>query len=84
MQQRVFIVCLLASAEPSLLNSILLPAQQEGLHPPDYAESATLTSINTMIATIIAEASARASDSMISRPIPRSAPIYLPQRCGNC
>ncbi len=42
------------------------------------AESATPTSIRTITATIIPEASARASDSMISRPIPRSAPMNSP------
>src|SRR6266566_1874022 len=42
------------------------------------AESATPTSISTITATIIPEASARASDSMIKRPIPRSAPMNSP------
>src|SRR5712675_1147663 len=42
------------------------------------AESATPTSISTITATIIPEASARASDSMISLPIPRSAPMNSP------
>src|SRR5271156_6599980 len=41
-------------------------------------ESATPTSISTITATIIPEASARASDSMIRRPMPRSAPINSP------
>src|SRR6267154_6130082 len=42
------------------------------------AESATPTSIRTITATIIPDASARASDSMIRRPIPRSAPMNSP------
>src|SRR5229473_2829896 len=42
------------------------------------AESATPTSINTITATIMPEASARASDSMINRPMPRSAPMNSP------
>src|SRR6266581_1292545 len=42
------------------------------------AESATPTSISTITATIIPDASARASDSMIKRPIPRSAPMNSP------
>src|SRR3979411_364283 len=42
------------------------------------ADSTTPTSINTITATIIPEASARASDSMINRPMPRSAPMNSP------
>src|SRR5437868_15249387 len=42
------------------------------------AERATPTTIGTITATIIPEASARASDSMISRPMPRSAPMNSP------
>src|SRR5260370_32517804 len=42
------------------------------------ADSATPTSISTMTETIMPEASARASDSMISRPMPRSAPMNSP------
>src|SRR4030088_389712 len=42
------------------------------------AESATPTSISTITATIIPDASARASDSIIKRPIPRSAPMNSP------
>src|SRR3982074_3611421 len=41
-------------------------------------ESATPTSIRTITATIIPDASARASDSIIKRPIPRSAPMNSP------
>src|SRR5882757_5013247 len=42
------------------------------------ADSTTPTSISTITATIIPEASARASDSMINRPMPRSAPMNSP------
>src|SRR6201746_1241418 len=42
------------------------------------ADSATPTSISTITATIIPDASALASDSMIRRPIPRSAPMNSP------
>jgi hypothetical protein len=42
------------------------------------ADSATPTSISTIPATIIPDASARASDSIIKRPIPRSAPMNSP------
>lgn len=42
------------------------------------ADSATPTSISTITATIIPEASARAADSMIRRTIPRSAPMNSP------
>src|SRR4051812_4847099 len=42
------------------------------------AERTTPTSISTITATIMPEASALASDSMISRPIPRSAPMNSP------
>src|SRR5580704_6035362 len=42
------------------------------------AESTTPTSINTITATIIPDASARASDSIIRRPMPRSAPMNSP------
>jgi hypothetical protein len=42
------------------------------------ADSAAPISISTITATIMPEASARASDSMISRPMPRSAPMNLP------
>src|SRR5260370_32878190 len=42
------------------------------------AESATPTSISTITATIIPDASARASDSIIRRPIPCSAPMNSP------
>src|SRR5882757_8481583 len=42
------------------------------------ADEATPTSIKTITATIMPEASARASDSMIRRPMPRSAPMNSP------
>src|SRR6476619_8430768 len=42
------------------------------------ADNTTPTSISTMTATIIPEASARASDSIINRPMPRSAPMNSP------
>jgi hypothetical protein len=42
------------------------------------ADSATPTTISTITATIIPDASARASDSMMSRPMPRSAPMNSP------
>src|SRR6478752_4856022 len=42
------------------------------------ADNTTPTSISTMTATIIPEASARASDSMINLPMPRSAPMNSP------
>src|SRR6202011_2909431 len=42
------------------------------------ADSATPTNISTITATIIPDASARASDSIIKRPMPRSAPMNSP------
>src|SRR5262245_28860552 len=42
------------------------------------ADSATPTTMSTITATIMPEASARASDSMIRRPMPRSAPMNSP------
>src|SRR6266850_1083289 len=83
MQQRAFIVDLLA--EPSLLNhqaySTILCCCQRSRYACNCqitADSATPTSISTITATIIPDASARASDSMINRPIPRSAPMNSP------
>src|SRR3954471_11181086 len=85
MQQRVFIARSLASIEPSLFNhqaysTILCCCQRNrwACNRQIMAESATPTSIRTITATIIPEASARASDSMISRPMPRSAPMNSP------
>jgi hypothetical protein len=44
------------------MHIVLLPAQEMGLQPPDHGRKRHPTSINTMTATIIPEASARASD----------------------
>src|SRR6266850_4099060 len=84
-QQLVFIARSLVSVEPKLLDhqaysTILCCCQRNrwACNRQIMAESATPTSINTITATIIPEASARASDSMIRRPMPRSAPMNSP------
>src|SRR6478735_6352826 len=84
MQHRVFIARFLALLEPSLLHqiysTILCCCQRKrwACSRQIMADSATPTSISTITATIIPDASARASDSMIKRPMPRSAPMNSP------
>src|ERR1700736_3098894 len=57
---------------------VLLPAQQMRLQPPDHRRKCHPHQHRTITATIIPDASALASDSMIKRPIPRSAPMNSP------